>query len=47
MTASVPSDQVISLDAQCAGGRSEAMYIPGLPFSPLMLMLATLKFPPH
>lgn len=32
---------------QCSGGRSGGIAIPGLPFSPLISMEATLKLPPH
>jgi len=46
-TCSVSSARVISFDAQCAGGKSGAIDISGLPFSPLMLISAILKFPPH
>ena len=46
-TSSVSSERVISLEAQFWGGRRGAIFIPGLPFSPLMSMEAILKFPPH
>lgn len=46
-TSSVSSARVTSFDLHCVGGGSGAINIPGLPFSPLTFMEATLKFFPH
>lgn len=46
-TTSVSSDLVMSLEAQCGGGRSGAMLIAGMSFLPSTLIDATLKPFPH